>query len=319
MCRWSAGTSAVSSGPGRSRSCISATPTSRNANIVTSRMTLYQRSSCRAAIWRRLMRTTFAMPSRKATATRILAHSSSSVLMACQTVGSMPRATSGAGAKKAAVTSRPQITVRMMGISRFTPALAEDALVDVEGAAHAAAVRGRHRAQPRAREEQHDCRDLAHVARADGAHEAGLAREVGGHGEVLLAHDRVVAGGHEGGQLLLARGARDLDRAAEEARLREDQRLGVEHAHVDVRGGALAVHDARDAGAVRELLVRQVAHVVRDEGLGPPRVGATLLHGLLREGHHHRVLGGHDERRPELRRLPRHVAQDHHAVDGLDL
>src|SRR5258705_9805683 len=128
------------------------------------------------------MRTTLAMPSRKPTATRILAHSSSSELMACHTLGCSPRAWSGAGAKKAATTSSPQITVRRMGISRFT-ASAEEALVDAEPGRPAGAG-GRGGGPPRAPDEQRDGRDLDHLPPADGAHQAWLAREVRRHGEV---------------------------------------------------------------------------------------------------------------------------------------
>src|SRR4030095_17020348 len=122
-------------------------------------------------------------------------HTSSSELMACHTLGCSPRAASGAGAKKAATTSSPQITVRRMGISRFTGS-AEEALVDA-GPRRPGGAGGRGGAQPRAHDEERDGRDLDHVARADGADEAGLAREVRRHGGGLLAHDGVGAGGDE--------------------------------------------------------------------------------------------------------------------------
>ena len=55
----------------------------------------------------------------------------------------------------------------------------------------------------------------------------------------------------------------DLDRAGRVPGLGQDQALREERPEEEVRGGLLAEHDAVDRGGERELLVGEVADVVR--------------------------------------------------------
>jgi hypothetical protein len=97
------------------------------------------------------------------------------------------------------------------------------------------------------------------------------------------------------------------------------QALGKEGAEVDVGRRLLAVHDAVDRRRKGKLLVRQEADVVRVVGIRATGGHVSRFHGFFGHRRHDGLPHRHDQRRVVLRHPLRHVVQDDHRVDGLDV